>query len=308
MPEPLEGPKATAPSSVAAPAPTAAPPAAAVPFHRGTSLPANFSLAAAAAAGPLARQASLPLNCGAGFGLPLFQLPGSAAAAAAAATAATALFTPPGQMQQPPLSVPGAPTVPTIRQAPVLVPHPAQLDLPIGASGALPGLALAPASAPASLPAGAPVVPQPLPQLAEAARRTAAAAAAVAAMPPEQKAVFLTRLQELHPEVLPLLEAQRSRQLEAGGAAVAAVVAASTAQAPLAMPRVPVVKEEAAEEAVGAAAASPAAAVPASPRLPLLMFASPLPLALGAGPVAPLSSGTLAALLGSPPSPLLLNF
>lgn len=291
MPEPLEGPKA------------AAPPPGPVLLHRGTSLPANFSLAAAAAAGPLARQASLPLNCGAGFGMPLFELPGSA-------PAATALFTPPSQAQQPPLPVPGAPTVPAIRQAPILVPHPAQLDLPSRASGALPGLTLAPASASASLLAGAPAVPQPLPQPqpAEAARRAAAAAAAVAAMPPEQKAVFLTRLRELHPDVLPVLAAQRREQLQAGGATVAAGVAASAAAALLDMPRVPVVKQEAAEAAVGAAAAPPAAAGPASPRLPLLEFNSPLPLALGAGPVAPLSSGTLAALLGSPPSPLLLNF
>lgn len=277
------------------------------------SLPASFSVAAARATAPLARQASLPLSFGAGLGLPAFELAGGAAAAAAAAATPAALFMPPSQVQHPPPPMPGAPTVPPTRQAPMMVPQAAPLALPSTAGGALPWLTPAPASALLPPPAalgipttdvpGAPTVPQPLPPV-EAATRAAAAAATVAAMGPQQKAAFLARLQQLHPEVLAQLQAQRSMQQQAGGG-TSAGTAPSAAGMP--MPGMAAVKHEAAEVAVGSLAA-PAAAPLTSPHFPLLEFSSPLPAALGNGPGASLSAGALAALLGSPPSPLLLIF
>lgn len=306
VPEPVEAPKPE--PSAAAAAPAAAPfaplPAPMPPQHYA-SLPANFSLAAAPA--PLPRQSSLPaLGWGAGTVPPAFQLPPAAAAAlpAAAAAAAAGMSTPPGQLQQP-LAPPAAPVVPSTRQAlPVAPPPPAQLDPPSATSGVLPWLQ--PAEPPATLPAPPPADGQ----AAEAASRAAAAAATVAAMGPEQKAAFLARLQQLHPGVLQQLEEQRSAQghtaaVGGGGGAGAAGLSEAAAAVPVAA-AAPALKQEAAEAEASPPAPAPAAAD--SPHLPLLEFGSPLPIALGTGPVAPLSAGTLATLLGSPPSPLLLIF
>lgn len=314
VPEPLEEPKAAAPSSTAAPTSTSMPqPPPPAPLHGMASLPASLGVAAATLPAPLARQAFLHLSFGAGLDLPDFELPGGAAAVAAAACAPAALFTPPSQVQQPPPPMPGAPTVPPTRQAPIMVPQVAPLVLPSTAGGALPWLTPAPASAllppqaasgiPTTDVPGAPTVPQPLPPL-EAAHRAAAAAATVAAMGPQQKAAFLARLQQLHPEVLVQLQAQRSMLLQAGGGASTGTGPGTAGMPMLGMAAV---KHEVPEVAVGPRAA-PGAAPLNSPCFPLLEFSSPLPAALGNVPGASLSAGALAALLGSPPSPLLPSF